>query len=328
MVHHQKNSLFRLLYIGTLSEFLKEIHMERKTDMDTFLKRLKLMTPMNNLMMSAMFDSNRRLTEDFLRSILKFDLEVVRVDSLRTLPGVMLGKSPQLDVLARLADGSYVNIEVQIKDEGTDPKRLRYYKARLDTNQLTAGDDYSFLSDVYVIMITENDIFKKGLMVYPFEWQMAGADLSLDIGEHIIYINRSAEYDSSRLADFLHDFGCSDPSDMRITAMRDASMFYKNTEKGVKIMYDRYNEVYAEGMNEGLKIGRTEGIEIGKSEGIEIGRSEGIEIGRKQAEMETSVRMSVSNIRKYGESVSQAAASVGMSEDEFRKEAQRLGFEL
>ncbi len=282
--------------------------MKRKVELSAFRERLMLMTPMNNLMMSAMFDSNRRLTEDFLRSILKFDLEVVRVDSLRTLPGVMLGKSPQLDVLARLADGSYVNIEVQIKDEGADPRRLRYYKARLDTNQLMSGDDYSFLSDVYVIMITENDIFGRGCMVYPFEWNMTGTDLSLDIGEHIIYINRSAEYDSSRLADFLHDFGCSDPEDMRIMAMRDASKFYKNTEEGVKIMYDRYNEVYAEGMDDGIKIGR----------------SEGIEIGRKQAE----IRMSVANIKKYGEPVAEAAASIGLSEEEFRSEAEKLGLEI
>ena len=82
--------------------------MERKIEMSAFRERLRLMTPMNNLMMSAMFDSNRNLTEELLKAILKFDLEVVRVESLRTLPGVMLGKSPQLDVLARLNDGSYV----------------------------------------------------------------------------------------------------------------------------------------------------------------------------------------------------------------------------
>ena len=56
----------------------------------------------------------------------------------------------------------------------------------------------------------------------------------------------------------------------------------------MKIMYDRYNEVYAEGMDEGLRIGRAEGIDI----------------GRKQAERETSVRMAAAYIRKYHESVS------------------------
>ena len=318
--------------------------MERKIEMSAFRERLRLMTPMNNLMMSAMFDSNRNLTEELLKAILKFDLEVVRVESLRTLPGVMLGKSPQLDVLARLNDGSYVNIEVQIRDEGADPRRLRYYKARLDSRQLMTGDDYSFLQDVYVIMITENDIFGRGWMIYPFSYNVPGTDLSLEIGEHIIYVNRSAEYDSSRLADFLHDFGCSDPSEMRIMAMKDASRFYKNTEEGVKIMYDRYNEVYAEGMdeglrigrdeglkigrNEGINIGRDEGLKIGRTEGINIGRAEGIAIGRKQAELETSVRMAAAYIRKYHESVSEAAADIGMSEEEFLKTAEMLGINI
>ena len=69
-------------------------------------------------------------------------------------------------------------------------------------------------------------------------------------------------------------------------------------------MYDRYNEVYAEGMDEGLRI------------------------GRKQAERETSVRMAAANIRKYSESVSEAAADIGMSEEEFLKNAEMLGINI
>ena len=85
-------------------------------------------------------------------------------------------------------------------------------------------------------------------------------------------------------------------------------------------MYDRYNEVYAEGMDEGLKIGR--------DEGLKIGRTEGIAIGRKQAELETSVRMAAANIRKYSESVSEAAADVGISEEEFLKTAEMIGINI
>ena len=69
-------------------------------------------------------------------------------------------------------------------------------------------------------------------------------------------------------------------------------------------MYNRYNEVYAEGMDEGLRI------------------------GRKQAERETSVRMAAANIRKYHESVSEAAADIGMSEEEFLKNAEMLGINI
>ena len=93
-------------------------------------------------------------------------------------------------------------------------------------------------------------------------------------------------------------------------------------------MYDRYNEVYAEGMDEGLRIGRVEGLKIGRNEGINIGRAEGIDIGRKQAELETSVRMAAANIMKYNESVSEAAADIGMSEEEFLKTAEMLGINI
>ena len=93
-------------------------------------------------------------------------------------------------------------------------------------------------------------------------------------------------------------------------------------------MYDRYNEVYAEGMDEGLRIGRVEGLKIGRNEGINIGRAEGIDIGRKQAELETSMRMAAANIRKYNESVSEAASDIGMSEEEFLKNAEMLGINI
>ena len=101
-------------------------------------------------------------------------------------------------------------------------------------------------------------------------------------------------------------------------------------------MYDRYNEVYAEGMDEGLRIGRDEGLRIGRDEGLrigrdeglKIGRTEGIAIGRKQAVLETSVRMAAANIRKYHESVSEAAADIGMSEEEFLKTAEMLGITI
>ena len=93
-------------------------------------------------------------------------------------------------------------------------------------------------------------------------------------------------------------------------------------------MYNRYNEVYAEGMDEGLRIGRVEGINIGRDEGLKIGRTEGIDIGRKQAELETSVRMAAANIRKYHENVSEAAADIGMSEEEFLKTAEMLGITI
>ena len=85
-------------------------------------------------------------------------------------------------------------------------------------------------------------------------------------------------------------------------------------------MYDRYNEVYAEGMDEGIRIGR--------DEGLRIGRDEGIEIGRKQAELETSVRMAAANVRKYSESVSEDAADIDMSEEEFLKTAEMLGINI
>ena len=50
-----------------------------------------------------------------------------------------------LDIKAKGADGKRFNIEIQISDEGDYDKRALYYWAKLYTEQLEVGDEYSSL---------------------------------------------------------------------------------------------------------------------------------------------------------------------------------------
>jgi predicted transposase/invertase (TIGR01784 family) len=68
-----------------------------------------------------------------------------------------------LDIKARGVDGKRFNIEIQITDEADYDKRALYYWAKLYTEQLTSGDDYSTLSKAIgihilnFISITDNE---------------------------------------------------------------------------------------------------------------------------------------------------------------------------
>jgi predicted transposase/invertase (TIGR01784 family) len=63
------------------------------------------------------------------------------------------GKSARLDVLARLASGAKVNIEVQNRNEYNIEKRSLYYWSRKYAEPLGSGDDYAELVPVIGINI-------------------------------------------------------------------------------------------------------------------------------------------------------------------------------
>src|SRR5689334_21825825 len=58
-----------------------------------------------------------------------------------------------LDIKAKGMDGKRFNIEIQITDEGDYDKRALYYWAKLYSEQLKTGDNYSKLSKAIGIHI-------------------------------------------------------------------------------------------------------------------------------------------------------------------------------
>ena len=270
---------------------------------------IRNMTPMHNPLMQLLFNENVRLVEELLNGVLgRSDIRVITVETEKKFPALLLQKSVQLDVLATLDDGSKVNIEIQIKEAGADPFRSRFYHSIMDTNHLRRGESYNDLPCTYVIFITEKDIFGLGERIYTFTDLDITLNLPLNNGQYTIYVNRCAEYDGSRLADILHDFGCCNPDDMRVDYIRREVNFYKNTEEGNKVINMMSNSFYAAGMKKG------------EAKGEAKGRAEGEIIGR--------VREKIKYIGKGFETVSEAAMDIGISEDEFRRIASENGFTI
>ena len=270
---------------------------------------IRNMTPMHNLLMQLLFNENVRLVEELLNGVLgRSDFRVITVETEKKFPALLLQKAVQLDVLATLDDGSKVNIEIQIKEAGADPFRSRFYHSIMDTNHLRRGESYNDLPCTYVIFITEKDIFGLGERIYTFTDLDIRLNLPLNNGQYTIYVNRCAEYDGSRLADILHDFGCCNPDDMRVDYIRREVNFYKNTEEGNKVINMMSNSFYAAGMKKG------------EAKGEAKGRAEGEIIGR--------VREKIKYIGKGFETLSEAAKDIGISEDEFRRVASENGITI
>jgi predicted transposase/invertase (TIGR01784 family) len=96
----------------------------------------------------------------FLNAVLqrtgKNTIETVEIIEGRDLPAEIAGdKAAKLDVLAKLADGSRINIEVQLKNEHNFDKRTLYYWSKLYIKDFKGGGKYQDLKPVIAINIVD-----------------------------------------------------------------------------------------------------------------------------------------------------------------------------
>lgn len=73
----------------------------------------------------------------------------------------------KLDVFAEDVKGKLYLLEIQRKDTGDHPRRVRYYGSLSDSEFLAKGREYHELPERYQFYISEGDIWKQGKTVYP-----------------------------------------------------------------------------------------------------------------------------------------------------------------
>ena len=69
------------------------------------------------------------------------------------------GKSVYLDIVACMADGTQVEVEVQVRNRNDYPQRSTYYLSALHASQLRAGDSYLDLKKTISIHILAFNLF-------------------------------------------------------------------------------------------------------------------------------------------------------------------------
>ncbi len=190
---------------------------------------------MDDDLMTKVFSDDLEATQFILRILMRNDgLKVLESHSQNDLRNIF-GRSIKLDILAEDSDHNLINVEIQRADKGASAKRARYHAAMLDSHFLEKGKDFARLKDTYIIFITENDIWKKGLPVYEIEKSIKGIDLPFDDGLNILYVNGEYRGNDS-LGDLMHDFSCQNPDDMRYDELAEKVRYYKQETEGVKSM--------------------------------------------------------------------------------------------
>lgn len=115
------------------------------------MEKIKDINRLNDVFFKSLLgDINRKnLTLNFLNDILdknenNYFTDINFLDK-QSLPDYEEGKAPELDIVAKLNDGSIINIEVQIAKQEAYSKRALFYWSRLYAYQLPKGHHYSEL---------------------------------------------------------------------------------------------------------------------------------------------------------------------------------------
>ena len=225
--------------------------MDKKHQED--LQRLRGFRLLDDDFLTKCFEGKTECIELVLRIVLdKPDLEVVDVRT-QVFVENLLNRSVRLDVLATDSTGRKFNIEIQRADKGAGRKRARYNSSMMDAHLLEKGEDFDELPETYVVFITENDGIGKGHPVHPVERCFIGTGEKFGDGSHILYVN-GAYRDETPIGKLMHDFSCTDPSDMYYDILAERARFFKESKEGIavmcKTMEDMRNQTLKEGMTE------------------------------------------------------------------------------
>ena len=157
------------------------------------------------------------------------DLKIVSLSTQVRLPR-MVAHDAILDVVAEDSIGRVYNIEVQRADNLDHVRRVRYYCAMLDMAWLEKGGSYEELPDLYMIYLSEKDLWRGGRTLYTVEEELNKANIPYSDGIHIIYANAEVN-DGTEIARTMQYFKESDPMDQSHGALSKRVHYLKCEER-------------------------------------------------------------------------------------------------
>ena len=194
------------------------------------IQKIKKFRLLDDDFMSKVFEDDYECTELLLHIITnKPDLKVKETHTQHSIKNLD-GHSVRLDIYAIDTTGRKYNIEIQRTDNGAGAKRARYNSSVIDTKSLPAGTDFEELPETYIIFITENDVLGDNKPIYHIERTIRETGKLFPDESHIIYVNASYQ-DETPLGKLMHDFSCTNPSDMYYKILADKASYFKENEK-------------------------------------------------------------------------------------------------
>ena len=198
------------------------------------------------------------------------------------------GKSIRLDIVATSDDGTILNVEIQCKCNGNIEDRASFYKARLRSDKLKEGEDYTSIPDIISIWIcVEPETHRQGCCHEIVDMYKANGIDPIEIASEkmrhfIIELTKLEATPKTFLNDmftiwmtFIKDPETIPPEFLEIPEVKEAmdELTYLSSDPETRAVYDarvrELNDIYS-----GQTTRYKEGLEEGEKIGIEKGRAE------------------------------------------------------
>ena len=222
-----------------------------------YLEALKQFRLIDDTFFDAHMDGNIEAMQLLLNTFFHRNDIIVKEVVTQKSANNLYGRSARFDVIAVDSDGKIYNCEIQRANEGANPKRARFNNSLIDSREINKGTKYKDFPEIWVIFITENDIFGAQLPMYHVERSIIELNKPFEDGAHIIYVNGEYRGDDD-MGLLMHDFFCADPAKMHFPELAKRADFLKHNNKGVKAMCEIMQKLQDEGRAEGRAEGRTE----------------------------------------------------------------------
>lgn len=268
------------------------IKKEKKNNENVDIQRI--ITPKNDVVFKRIFGKrgNEEILKSFLESILDLKISDLTLDcNTEILPEISVGKLSRVDVLARLSDGTLVDIEIQTKEKGFKEKRCLQYWSRLYSQDIEKGKDYLQLNKTICIWIVDSIVYEE-FKEYESTWKVQEARYGIqghfsDFEIHIIELQKFRNTDIIKPSKkefwlWFIDYTKKELVDVSVKDVKEVEKAYeeyKRITSDKALMnaiinmdmaeMDRAQEITdarLEGKQEGIKEGETRGKEENKIE--------------------------------------------------------------
>ena len=186
--------------------------------------------------------------EELLRTILEDTKLVVNDVIVQSSERNVYGRSVRLDALCTLGNGEKCNIEVQRSDNDDHLKRVRFNASSITVKESQVGDRFEDVAEVYVVYISEFDIFDRERTIYHVENVIRETGEQVDDGLHRIFVN-TIYNDGSDIADLMSCFTQKQVNNPKFPVLTRRMNELKNEEGGLNIVCEvmqKYEKIAAE----------------------------------------------------------------------------------
>ena len=283
-----------------------------------------LLKPKIDVVFHALFRrANNTLLEAMLTSIL--DIKVKIIENLDRHLDIATAneKLGVMDLRVKFKDGTYCNVEIQLKPYNFENERFLYYLSDTYSRQLERGEEYQEINKTISIVIVDHEVdVLKGIEDLNVRWQMrdntTGSRMLTDRFELVIIELPKAKriYDKqkdNKISQWM--MFLDNPNSKEVCNIMDKNEDIKKANEELKQVSGDYElRRIAELKQKYIrdeKAALSYAIEKGQKEGFDKGYNNGMQQGMQQGKNEANIQ-TAKNMLKLGLDIDVISKSTGL----------------